>query len=114
MKPATSPPDPAAIRAAVADLGMREPCWLERYQAGGRLLINSRWDRRRQFIMFPQGIVTQPGGCSCQEGLGPIVCIHRVALQILDHAGGWPVSGWVTIARTATIILKRRPADLSA
>jgi hypothetical protein len=92
--------DAAAIRAAVSDLGGQEPCWLERYQAGARLLTRGGWERRKQFVLFPHGIVCQPGSCTCQEGRGPIVCIHRVALAILDHAdarpgrraGGWPAT----------------------
>lgn len=107
-------PDAATIRAATADLGGQEPCWLERYQAGARLLINGGWERRKQFVLFPHGIVTQPGACTCQEGLGPIVCIHRVALAILDHADGWPGAGWVIVARTADVTLRRRPAELPA
>jgi hypothetical protein len=111
---------PAAIHAAVAELGTHEPCWLERYQTGARLLLNGGWQRHTQFVTFPGGVVTQPGACTCQEGLGPIVCIHRVALAILDHAdarpgrraGGWPASGRTTIARTPDVALRRRPAVL--
>lgn len=76
----------AQIRAAVASLGTQEPAWAERYGAGARLLTNGGWDRRAQCITFPGGVVCQPGGCSCQEGRGPIVCLHRVALAILDRA----------------------------
>lgn len=102
------------ICQAVAELGRHEPCWRERYAAGARLLLHGGWERRKQFILFPRGIVAQPGGCSCQEGRGPVVCIHRVALQILDHANGWPAVGWVTIAQTPTLTLRRRPAALPA
>jgi len=66
------------IAAAVEQLGAAEPAWAERYATAARLLINGGWHRRPQFITFPGGIVTQPGACSCQEGTGPIVCIHRV------------------------------------
>jgi hypothetical protein len=74
------------IHQAAEQLGSQEPAWAERYGAGARLLINGGWERHTQFVTFPGGIVCQPGGCSCQEGTGPIVCIHRVALAILDHA----------------------------
>jgi hypothetical protein len=74
------------IRAAVAQLGTREPAWAERYQTGARLLINGGWNRHAQFVTFPGGVVCQMGGCSCQEGMGPIICVHRVALAVLDHA----------------------------
>lgn len=76
----------AQIRAAAAALGSRERCWAERYGAAARLLIHGGWDRHTQCVTFPGGIVTQPGGCSCQEGRGPIVCLHRVTLAILDRA----------------------------
>jgi len=80
----------AQIRAAVADLGRQDPPWAERYRAGGRLLINGGWERRSQFVVFPGEIVCQVDGCSCQEGTGPVLCLHRVALAVLDHASGWP------------------------
>lgn len=104
----------AQIRQATADLGRQEPCWLERYQNAARLLVNGGWERHAQFVLFPHGIVAQPGACTCQEGRGPIVCLHRVALAILDHAdGGWPVSGWTTIARTAGLTLRRCPGRVT-
>lgn len=78
--------DAAQIQAAAADLGRQERCWAERYGAGAKLLINGGWQRRSQFTTFPGGVVAQPGSCTCQEGSGPIVCLHRVALQLLDHA----------------------------
>src|SRR5262245_49645458 len=81
-------PTPAQIAAATAALGAAEPAWRERYEAAARLLRNSRWERHDQYTTFPGGVVTQPGGCTCQEGQGPIVCLHRVALQVLDAAGG--------------------------
>jgi hypothetical protein len=74
------------IAAAVAALGSQEPAWAERYQSAARLLSNGGWQRTSQFVTFPGGIVTQPGACSCQEGQGPIICLHRVALAILDQA----------------------------
>jgi hypothetical protein len=74
------------IRTAVAQLGAQEPAWAERYQTGARLLINGGWNRHAQFVTFPGGVVCQLGGCSCQEGMGPIICVHRVALAVLDHA----------------------------
>jgi hypothetical protein len=76
----------AQLQAAVAQLGDAEPAWAERYGAGARLLINGGWTRHTQFVTFPGGVVCQPGACSCQEGMGPIVCLHRVALAILDRA----------------------------
>jgi hypothetical protein len=79
-------PSPAQIAAAIADLSAREPAWAERYETAARLLANGGWQRRVQFVTFPGGVVTQPGACTCQEGRGPIVCIHRVALQVLEQA----------------------------
>jgi hypothetical protein len=100
----------AQIRAAVADLGTQEPCWAERYATGGRLLINGGWAQHTQFVTFPGGIVAQHDACTCQEGSGPIVCIHRVALAVIEHADGWPIGGWREITRTAGMTLRRCPA----
>ena len=80
----------AQIRAAVADLGRAEPPWAERDQAGARLLISGGWHRHAQFVTFPGRIVAQRDACTCQEGSGPVLCLHRVALLVLDHAAGWP------------------------
>jgi len=80
----------AQIRAAVADLGRLEPPWAERYQAGARLLANGGWHQHEQFVTFPGSIVARRDACSCQEGGGPVLCLHRVALLVLDHAAGWP------------------------
>ena len=107
---------PAAIRAATDQLGDQEACWAERYQAAAKLLINGGWLRRGQFVTFPPNVVAMTGyaGCSCQEGSGPIVCLHKVALAILalaedmpEPVGVWPEIGWTTIAQTASVTLRR-------
>jgi hypothetical protein len=76
----------AQIAAAVAALADQEPPWAERYATAARLLRNGGWQRHKQFVTFPGGVVTQGGACTCQEGGGPVVCIHRVALAVLDQA----------------------------
>ena len=103
------------IRAATEQLAGLSAAFGERYQAAAKLLLNGGWHRHGQFVRFPANIITMTGyaGCSCQEGSGPIVCLHKVALAILalaERPPAWPSAGWTTIARTAELELRRCPA----
>ncbi len=80
------------IRTAAEQLGEAGAVLGRALPRGRQALACGGWQRRPQFVTFPGGIVTQPGACSCQEGTGPIVCLHRVALAILDRAAIPPVS----------------------
>lgn len=107
--------DADAIRAATDTLAGLHAAFGERYQAAAKLLLNGGWHRHGQFVMFPPNVVamTGYGGCSCQEGSGPIVCLHKVALAILalaERPSDWPRSGWTTIGRIDGAELRRCPA----
>jgi len=87
-------PTPDAIQAATAQLAIVDRAFAERFWTAQRLLTRSRWSWDGTTARLGTHIATRQA-CTCQEGWGPIVCLHRVAAQILAYADGVsdPVGG---------------------
>ena len=73
----------AAIRAATADLSGMAPHFAARFAAAQNLLLRGGWTEDGQCIAWPSGVTTTDRSCGCTEGVGPNVCLHRVAARIL-------------------------------
>jgi len=79
----TTTPTPAAIRAAVAQLGAEHPWRAERVAAAGQLLIRGGWKVAPEgAVCFVGGVVATHSHCTCQEA-PTIECLHKIAVREL-------------------------------
>jgi hypothetical protein len=72
-----------AIRAACTELAATVPAFAASFTAARNLLLNARWWRREQLVVFACGIAASAHHCTCAEGGGPLICTHKLAVRIL-------------------------------
>ncbi len=82
-----------AIRAATEELCGLAPAFAASFTAARNVLLNVRWWRREQLVVFAGGISAGAGHCTCDNGSGPLGCEHKLAVRILlladEHAAGY-------------------------
>lgn len=103
----------ARIRAACADLCATAPELAVRFTAARNLLIQGGWTHLEGTVLFPGGIAASERECTCQEGRGPMVCLHQIArriAQLAEAPNDWPVAEWLVLARAKTLELRHCPA----
>lgn len=76
-------PRAAAIAAACTYMSRLHGAFAERFEAAHRLLVRGGWTCAGTTLRFPDGVIVEGDACSCQEGRGPVVCLHQLAARML-------------------------------
>jgi hypothetical protein len=79
-------PHEVAIRAATIELSGQAPAFAARFASARNLLLRGGWTAEDVLVRFPGDVVTTRTVCTCQEGRGPVVCLHQIAISILRLA----------------------------
>ena len=97
-------PRAAAISEACAYMSLLHKAFAERFAAAHRLLQRGGWTCAGTTLRFPDDTIVEGEACSCQEGRGPVVCLHQLAARMLLIAirQGAPATPAPAASETAT------------
>jgi hypothetical protein len=73
------------ITGARLYMAMLSPTFSERFEAAETLLTRG-YTRDGDTVRFRDGTVAAEEACSCQEGSGPVMCLHKLGARMLQIA----------------------------